>query len=132
MNKPFSQLDKTELIVFHVISSLVVLTFLMTSGLTVRGVEGYSMDPTATHNDAIVCFSHYDELEEGDFIVYDRPDEDTMVGHRIIDITEEEIQTQGDNNDNPDPYTITPSHVDCRVETVIPSSELMEAAGELL
>lgn len=57
-----------------------------------------------------VCFvssySKYDSITSGDVIAF-RVDDDMLVTHRVVSVTEEGIVTQGDMNSSPDPDHVT-------------------------
>jgi signal peptidase I len=74
--------------------------------------NGPSMKPTLLPGDKIeVEEVAFKELERGDIIVYDNPENiRTNVIHRIIGSDYEGLITRGDNNSKIDPYRVRPEH----------------------
>ena len=78
-------------------------------------INGHSMEPTIPYGSVVFAETvPVDELKVGDVITFTPPPEYAVsepVTHRIIEIKEvdgkRQFRTQGDNNDSPDPWTVT-------------------------
>lgn len=76
-----------------------------------------SMEPTMKVNGvAIVKQATYDEVQEGDIIMFEINDK--MITHRIVNKTEEGITTKGDNNNTEDAYLLTDENVKAKVVAI--------------
>jgi len=75
----------------------------------VRILSG-SMEPSIQTNAVVlikkVAFSN---IKVGDIVLYEF--NNSLVIHRVVDISGEKIQTKGDNNNSNDPYTLSPSKI---------------------
>ncbi len=79
-------------------------------GLSVSYVPTQSMEPTIKAGSYIAFgYATFDNVSEGDIVVYHNDDENIFVVHRIISKDEEKgiIVTKGDNNSVQDPLVIT-------------------------
>lgn len=72
-------------------------------GVHVSEGVGSSMEPTISEGDRAICLEA-DEPEEGDIVVIESEALGSShdVRHRVIDLGEETVLTQGDNNSEPD------------------------------
>lgn len=71
--------------------------------------NGPSMKPTFKAGDGLIIetFSEPGNIKIGDVITYSHPSGKYDVVHRVVDIIDGKFKTQGDNNDQPDPYLLT-------------------------
>ena len=80
-------------------------------GITPLAVKSGSMEP-AIHVGS-VCFVNentpFEDIKEGDVIAFKV--EGTMVTHRVVDVSDEGLQTKGDANDAKDGYTTKENYV---------------------
>lgn len=68
------------------------------------------MEPNL-HADSLVFVNEkfdYEALEIGDIIIYERPSDELLIIHRVIEITEDGVYTKGDANPVEDGICITP------------------------
>ena len=76
-----------------------------------------SMEPTLKVNGvAIVERTTYDDVEEGDIIMYEIGDK--MITHRIMSKTAQGITTKGDNNNTQDAYLLTEENIKAKVVSI--------------
>ena len=96
------------------ISLLVVILILFTliEPFQFSLLVGDSMEPTISDGSLIVYTQHA-EIEENDIIVFTK--EDTLIGHRVIDIDGGNYITKGDNNNNVDRGMVTPNEVEGKI-----------------
>lgn len=66
---------------------------------------GMSMYPTFIDGDKVI-FDRFSQIKHGDVIVYPEPGGLRYIIHRVIKIQGDQVQTAGDNNRNPDSYSI--------------------------
>ncbi len=77
---------------------------------------GPSMNPTfKTHDMLIYRPVPISDLRKGDIIVFVQPQKKIQVIHRVSAVNGENIHTRGDNNRQPDPYTLTQTEILGRV-----------------
>ena len=77
---------------------------------------GPSMNPTLTAQDLLEIKPFHNEWPQvGDVILFQSPENDHYVVHRIINITAQNIQTRGDNNCNIDPDFLKQDYICGRV-----------------
>jgi len=88
---------------------------------TIAISEGYSdsMEPAMSEGDRHLCLDP--ELpgvavEHGDVVSFEHPVSETHIRHRVVEIGDGEIVTQGDNNSYTD-APITDEHVRCVIVT---------------
>ncbi len=70
-----------------------------------------SMMPLMNGNaDVLVVQPEINEVREGDIIIFQRPDEEVLIGHRVIDIYTDNktivYKTKGDANPTEDSYLV--------------------------
>lgn len=89
---------------YTLVALLVALTvFMKMAHISPMSVVSNSMVPTFEKGDLILVSNHYNALSVGDVVVYHQEIMHRDVVHRIISITGNEIQVQGDANPSPDP-----------------------------
>lgn len=73
---------------------------------------GNSMNPILNTSDILKVESYSNlKIKSGDIIVFLPPGLDHKVTHRIISINLNNIRTQGDNNDDIDPWVLSPEDI---------------------
>jgi signal peptidase I len=78
--------------------------------------RGVSMNPTFIEPEMITVFPYEkSRIRTGDVICYKTTADENVIVHRIIGINGSRIQTKGDNNAAPDPYTIEAADIIGRV-----------------
>lgn len=80
------------------------------NGYGVLEVVSGSMEPTINIGDLIIVDTKVKQVYVGDIITF-YDDHHNYVTHRIIDISDGLIKTQGDNNNTPDEHLITRNDV---------------------
>ncbi len=98
-------------------------TGIVTVGLVTTG----SMEPAMVPGS--LFFSHRSDPETGDIVVYTHPDGHQVV-HRVVDVSEQGLITQGDANEQSDQAAGVPA-VDPAVVTVVPTVGDQPAAVSL-
>lgn len=78
------------------------LGYVLQTSTPVVAVFSDSMVPTFYKGDMIVVYGDKD-ISVGDIIVFDVPDRQYPIIHRVISISDSVIRTKGDNNSGPDP-----------------------------
>jgi len=70
--------------------------------------NGFSMNPTLLAGDGLIIQPYGDgkSMQAGDVIAFPHPEQNYDVVHRIIEVKDGRIRTQGDNNNQIDPYKI--------------------------
>ncbi len=78
--------------------------------------NGPSMNPTFWPGDGLKV-DPYDgrEICYGDVVVFSHPSDNQNIVHRVIGVDSEGIRTQGDNNNNIDPWVLKPEEITGRV-----------------
>ncbi len=73
---------------------------------------GSSMHPTLRAGQ-ILDIAPYEgkEVRRGDVIVFNPPGKDTFVIHRVVSVHGSAIRTKGDNNQEIDPWVLSPEHI---------------------
>ena len=99
--------------IVNVLTTLIIFFGLVLAGLYILGIKPYivlsgSMEPTITTGSLSFINSRvkYENIKEKDIIAFKAGD-GTLVTHRVVEITEEGFQTQGDGNKQRDGVTIT-------------------------
>ena len=82
---------------------MVMLFIGLVQPIQIAVLSGTSMAPMMTDGDIFVYSPHITEFEEGDVIVFEHPDKDIVVTHRVVAVEDGYYITQGDNNTHPDP-----------------------------
>lgn len=100
-------------VIVNVLTTLIIVLGLILAGLYILGIKPYivlsgSMEPTITTGSISFINSHvkYEDIKEKDIIAF-KTDGGTLVTHRVVEITDEGIQTQGDGNKQRDGITTT-------------------------
>lgn len=76
---------------------------------------GPSMNPVFYQGDELFFEENPANIRKGDIILYNNPQRDQLIIHRIISFSGDGFQTAGDNNPDQDPYTLTLHQVKGRV-----------------
>lgn len=107
------KIKKVTDLLFNIVSTVAVVIIAAALICIVAGIRPYitlsgSMEP-AIHTGS-VCFvntkADYEDIEVGDVISF-KLETGGYTTHRVIGITEEGIETKGDNNENSDGITTT-------------------------
>lgn len=94
----------------------VVVIAILLAGVRVVGVTPYavlsgSMEPTFPVGSMIyVKAVDFEDVKVGDAVTF-RLTDDLVATHRVIEITEEGLRTQGDANDTPDAGAVKPGNL---------------------
>jgi len=90
---------------------VVILFFLMLTGVKLYIVMSGSMEPEIPTGSLCLVNSQADfyKITKGDVIAF-KTQEGTLVTHRVIDVSEEGLETKGDANEVTDGYTTTPEN----------------------
>jgi len=97
------------------------IAYVTVQPIYISGLEGDSMEPELSEGDIIV-YSQYATPEEGSIVVYEY-EEDTQVGHRVIEETESGYITKGDNNDYKDAEKIRHDEIEGSVIVTVPTGD---------
>lgn len=77
---------------------------------------GPSMNPTLRAGDCLKVVPYEDgKIRVGDVIVFHPPGHRRCVVHRVVSVSSQGIRTGGDNNNNVDPWILSPDHIAGRV-----------------
>ena len=77
---------------------------------------GSSMSPVLKTLDTIhVLLCKNKQTRRGDVIVFSPPDSNNMVVHRVVSISGQGLRTRGDNNNDIDPWSLSPDRIVGRV-----------------
>ena len=100
------------------------LAFALSTDLPIVAVESNSMVPTFQKGDILALQGvNQEDLQVGDIIVFDPPNRDIAVVHRIIKVNDDgTFQTKGDANSGQLPYErkISASSIHGKVVLIIP------------
>ena len=100
------------------------LAFALSTDLPIVAVESNSMIPTFHKGDILTLQGvNSEDLQVGDIIVFDPPNRDIAVVHRIVEINDDgTFQTKGDANSGQLPYEkrISASSIHGKVVLIIP------------
>jgi signal peptidase I len=96
------------------------------TGLRFDAILSGSMSPSMDVGDLVVVAPQSpDDLKVGDVIVFQSPIGNGLICHRIIAITQEDgslvFHTKGDNNEDPDPFTLQSNSIVGKVQVCIPA-----------
>ena len=73
---------------------------------------GSSMSPVLKTLDTIHVFLCKDkQIRRGDVIVFSPPDSNDMVVHRVVSFSDQGLMTRGDNNNEIDPWFLSPDRI---------------------
>ena len=86
------------------------LGYALDSNTPVVAVFSQSMVPTFYKGDMIVVQGEND-ISVGDIIVFEAPNREYPIIHRVVEITPEGIKTKGDNNEYGDPWIINKNDI---------------------
>lgn len=104
---------------FELVSGILagmLITFIIGETAPIIGVvAGESMHPTIQRGTSIYACEEIngDDIETGDIVMWYRNGTGPSVMHRVVEVREETIVTQGDNTDTSDP-PVEKHHVMCR------------------
>ncbi len=77
---------------------------------------GSSMFPALKASDTIhVLLCEGKQIRRGDVIVFSPPAGNDMVVHRVVSISDQGLRTRGDNNNDIDPWSLSPGRIVGRV-----------------
>lgn len=80
---------------------------------------GPSMNPTLQAGDGMIVVPYEDqEIQVGDVVVFQSPEQNHYVVHRVLSVNSQGIRTIGDNNNNTDPWVLQPTDIMGRVVSV--------------
>ena len=87
-------------------------------------ISGTSMEPTFIADDIVIVAPYFSALsspQPGDIIVFEKEDGRSLVIHRVLEITDDGLITQGDNLAEPDQEMGVAPVVDSRIKGVVPT-----------
>jgi signal peptidase I len=90
------------ILLYYGLIVLVGAVLLLTGSVFI--VQSGSMSPAVDAGDVIVCRSPNSLLNPGDIVTYQH--EDKLITHRIVEILPDGLRTQGDANEEPDPWIV--------------------------
>ena len=115
----------------EIASYIIILVIVLVASQHLNVVVSGSMEPAFYRGDIVLVEKsdffgihefNPEDVKVGDVVVYDAAWFDQPVIHRIINMTEingtKLFVIKGDNNNNPDPYYVTPEQIKERVVTV--------------
>ena len=115
----------------EIASYIIILVIVLVASQHLNVVVSGSMEPAFYRGDIVLVEKsdffgihefNLEDVKVGDVVVYDAAWFDQPVIHRIINMTEingtKLFVIKGDNNNNPDPYYVTPEQIKERVVTV--------------
>jgi signal peptidase I len=74
------------------------------------------MNPTLKAGDGLQLKPYRGKkIRSGDVVVFNSPDGDRKITHRVVSVDSKGIRTWGDNNKNIDPWVVSPEHIIGRV-----------------
>ncbi|MDD1748059.1 MAG: signal peptidase I [Methanomassiliicoccales archaeon] len=105
---------------------VILLALSPITGLRFDVILSGSMSSSINVGDLVVVTHHSpDHLKVGDVIVFRSPISNGQICHRIISISQVDgslvFQTQGDNNEDPDPFTLQSDNIIGKVQLCIPA-----------
>ena len=99
--------------IINALTALIICVGLILGGLYILGIKPYvvlsgSMEPTIKTGSVSFVNSHvkYENIKEKDIIAF-KIDDGTLVTHRVVEITDEGMQTKGDGNKQRDGIVTT-------------------------
>jgi signal peptidase len=109
-----------------IIGFVILLAISPITGLRFDAILSGSMSPSMKVGDLVVVAPQSpDDLKVGDVIVFQSPIGNGLICHRIIAITQEDgslvFHTKGDNNEDPDPFTLQSNSIVGKVQVCIPA-----------
>ena len=114
--KKMNIIVKIALLVITTLNIIIVLLIIVYQPIV---QVGGSMLPTLNNGD-MVFFRSNDNLNIGDIAVYEPPNMNYDIVHRIVDIKENGYIFKGDNNMNPDPFVVARERIKGKVDFSIP------------
>ncbi|MDO9528606.1 MAG: signal peptidase I [Syntrophales bacterium] len=91
---------------------------------------GSSMYPVLKASDIMhVSPGEGDQIRRGDVIVFSPPGSNDMVAHRVISISDHGLITRGDNNNDADPWSLSPDRIVGRVVRARRGNRLLAIYG---
>jgi len=95
--------------------------------------RGRSMNPTLWEGDILEVMPYHDaSIKAGDIIVFNSPQDETFVVHRVISISSDNIHTKGDNNTHNDEWCLRSPAIIGKVIAATYSKRHRELRGGLL
>jgi signal peptidase I len=74
------------------------------------------MNPTLRAGDGLQVEPYEGKtIRVGDVVIFNSPEEDRKITHRVMSVNSKEIRTRGDNNKNTDPWVLSPESIIGRV-----------------
>lgn len=117
----------TGLLVLAVVVIAILLAGVRVVGVTPYAVLSGSMEPTFPVGSMIyVKAVDFEDVKVGDAVTF-HLNEDVVATHRVIEITEEGLRTQGDANDAPDGGAVTPERLVGKALFCIPQFGFLSA-----
>jgi signal peptidase len=115
----------TYAVMAFLVGLVILLALSPVIGVRFDTILSGSMTPSINVGDLIIVAPHSaGDLEVGDIIVFHSPFGGTLVCHRIIAIEETGdtlvFHTKGDNNEDPDPFTIQSDSIVGKVQLSVP------------
>lgn len=92
-------MKRVKYFVYGILAFLILLAVSGNQIIYLLLIESDSMKPVYEQGDIVIGHSLFDEVNEGDIVVYEHPQTGINVIHRIVEINESGIQTKGDNNE---------------------------------
>ncbi len=90
---------------------------------------GPSMNPTLIDGDRLNVIPYNgDRIRVGDVIVFQHPDKNLLMVHRVVS-TSSRIITRGDNNRCPDRFSLTPEHITGKVVSALRGKKHIKIYG---
>ncbi|HWQ20328.1 MAG TPA: S26 family signal peptidase [Methanotrichaceae archaeon] len=81
--------------------------------------KGSSMIPALFEGDLLELFPYIHEpIRTGDVVIFHSPVDGTSIAHRVVSVSDRGISVRGDNNDDDDPWVLSPSSIDGRVKAL--------------
>ena len=81
--------------------------------------QGSSMIPALFEGDLLEMSPYNDQpIRTGDVVIFHSPVDEASIAHRVVSVTAEGISVRGDNNNDDDPWVLSPSSIDGRVTAV--------------
>jgi hypothetical protein len=94
---------------------------------------GRSMNPILWQGDLLEVIPYHDtSIKAGDIIIFNSPEDESFIVHRVISISSEGIHTKGDNNNHRDHWSLRSSDIIGKVIAATYSMKRRNLRGGLL
>jgi signal peptidase len=93
---------------------LIIILMLFFNLVFVTAITSDSMQPTFKRGDLVAMQKIYTTPEEGDIIMFERPEHMLPITHRVVAVTDGIVRTQGDARGITDPWIVSEGEIEAK------------------